>query len=330
MSKFATKLPLQAIIALVWPILGKCGLGIFALGTFAQLGLAKEFRSEEIPLWSSVAPGSGGFEGEEVLEDRGENNDRVTGVSRPTLTLYLPEVQEDIGAGIVICPGGGYGGLAIDKEGHDLAKWFCTRGLVAAVLKYRHGGGQHQHPIPLNDAQRALRLMRSRATEWKIDPEKIGIAGFSAGGHLASTAGTHFDEGDATAKDPLNRVSCQANFLVLIYPVISMREGITHQGTRNNLLGETPSDGLVQKLSNELQVSEATGPTFLVHASDDDAVPVDNCLLFYRALRKHGVPAELHVYETGGHGFGFFRGEKSVDRWPDLLENWLDGRGLVQ
>jgi len=204
------------------------------------------------------------------------------------------------------------------------------------VLKYRCGGGVHQHPVPLNDAQRALRIMRSRASEWKIDADKIGIAGFSAGGHLASSAGTRSVEGDtsvegdADAEDPLERVSSRANFLVLIYPVISMQEGVTHAGSKKNLLGENPDDELVRSLSNELQVTAETGPTFLVNAYDDKAVPAENSLLFYQALRKHKVPAEMHLYEIGGHGFGMYRGDRTADRWPDLLEGWLQGRGLMK
>ncbi len=323
-----TRTALGWLLAFSWPI-----LGIFALGTSAQQGFAAETTPEEIPLWSGVAPGSEDYTGKEVYDVRkhkGKDIGWLTGVSRPTLTLYLPESQKRTGAGIVICPGGGYSGQAIDHEGHVFAKWLSDRGIVAGVLKYRCGGGLHKHPVPLNDAQRALRLMRSRATEWKIDSDKIGIAGFSAGGHLASTAGTHTVEGDATAKDPLERVSSRANFLVLIYPVISLQEGVTHGGSRKNLLGENPDEDLVRSLSNELQVTTETGPSFLVNAYDDEAVPAENSLLFYQALRKHKVPAEMHLYENGGHGFGMYRGNRMVDRWPDLLEGWLKRRGLLK
>ena len=291
--------------------------------------------TEIVPLWSGVAPGSEGFTGKEVYEKRENNGTDIgwlTGVSQPTLTLYVPDEQKRTGAGIVVCPGGGYYGLAIDHEGHAFAKWLCERGMVAGVLKYRHPAGkpEHRHPVPLNDAQRAMRIMRSRAEQWKIDPDKIGIAGFSAGGHLASTAGTHVVEGDAAAEDLLERVSSRANFLVLIYPVISMQDGVTHQGSKKSLLGESPDEELVRSLSNELQVTAETGPTFLVNAYDDQAVPAENSLLFYQALRKHQVPAEMHLYETGGHGFGMYRGDCSADCWPDLLEQWLRGRGLLK
>ena len=309
-------------------------LGIFAVGAFVQQSISAEVSPEEVPLWPGVAPGSEEFSGEQVYEKREHKGSEIgwlTGVSRPTLTVYLPATPQGLGAGLVICPGGGYSGQAIDHEGHVFAKWLCERGIVAGVLKYRCGGGLHQHPVPLNDAQRALRLMRSRASDWSIDPDKIGIAGFSAGGHLASTAGTHFVDGDADAEDPIARYSSRANFLVLGYPVISLQaEGITHRGSKKNLLGENPDEALVRHLSSELQVTADTGPTFLFHANNDAGVVPENSLLFYQALRKHKVPAEVHIYETGGHGFGMLRGDQPVDRWPDLLEGWLQGRGLLK
>ncbi len=311
------------------------------LGMFAQHSFAKDNPFLEIPLWPGVAPGSEEFAGEEVYlkrEYKGKEIGWLSGVSQPTLMVYLPTAQKPLPeaekepiAGIVICPGGGYAGTAIDHEGHVLAKWLRDRGMVAGVLKYRCGGGLHKHPIPLNDAQRALRMMRSRASEWNLDPNKIGVAGFSAGGHLASTAGTHFVEGDPRAKDPLERSSTRANFMILGYPVISMqKERVTHQGSKKNLLGENPNEDLVRYLSNELQVNGYTGPTFLVHADNDTGVLAENSLLFYQALREHNVPAEIHIYETGSHGFGMYRGDLPADRWPDLLEGWLKGRGLIK
>ena len=308
--------PTLVIIACVAPTQSPCRAG--------------EFNREEIPLWSGVAPGSEGYELEETYEARGTDNGWVTQVSRPTLTVYFPEEEKRVGTGVVICPGGGYSGMAIDKEGHTFAKWFAARGVVAGVLKYRCGGVPFEHPVPLCDAQRALRMIRTNASKWKLDPAKIGMAGFSAGGHLASTAGTRFVDGNADAADPIERVSSRADFLVLVYPVISMREGIAHQGSRNNLLGDQPADKLVRELSTDLHVSADTGPTFLVHASDDGAVPVENSLLFYRALRKHKVPAAMHIYETGGHGFGMYRGDRPADRWPELLGDWLKQRGLTR
>lgn len=286
---------------------------------------------EEIPLWSGDAPRS---HHETVVETRAERGDAqapfgwVTGVSRPTLFVYLPAAEKRSGTGIVICPGGGYAGLAIDHEGHALAQWFADRGVAAAVLKYRCA--PFKHPVPLGDAQRALRLMRSRAEPWHLQTDRIGLAGFSAGGHLASTAGTHSDDGDPDAEDPIDRASCRADFMVLGYPVISMEEGVGHRGSQKNLLGDSPSPEMIRELSNHLHVTAETGPTFLVHAADDNAVPAENSLLFYSALRKHKVPAELHIFEQGGHGFGMFRGDRPADYWPELLEGWLRGHGLIQ
>lgn len=284
-----------------------------------------------IPLWEGVAPGSEGYTKTEQYDprSRGEGIGWVTHVSQPTLKVYLPAVQQRCGTGIVVCPGGGYSGLAIEHEGYRLAQWFAERGVVAAVLKYRHGGGQHQHPIPLNDAQRSLRIMRSKAAEWKLDEAKIGIAGFSAGGHLASTTGTHFDVGNPEAADAIERVSCRPDFLVLAYPVISMQEGVTHNGSKKNLLGHNPTEELVQLLSSEQHVTDQTGPTFITHAADDGAVPVENAIRFYRALCQHQVPAELHVYATGGHGYGMLRRDRPADRWPVLLEGWLKTQNLI-
>ncbi len=331
--------------------IGRYGLLVLVLGIFigisisgasVQQSFAEKISGKEIPLWSGVAPGSEDFKGEEVYkkrEHRGEEIGWVEGTSKPTLTVYLPtglkgpSTGHNAGpsAGIVICPGGGYGGLAIDHEGHVLARWLCERGMAAGVLKYRCGGGLHQHPIPLDDAQRALQLMRSRAKEWNIDPDKIGVSGFSAGGHLASSAGTHFVEANAAAEDPLERVSSRANFLVLAYPVITLQEkGVTHEGSKKRLFGENPDEDLARHLSSELQVTADTGPTFLVHANDDKGVLPENSLRFYQALRKHKIPVELHIYEEGGHGFGLYRSDQPAARWPDLLEGWLRGRGLIE
>ena len=196
---------------------------------------------EVIQLWDGIAPGSEGYDQQEKYdprEHRGKARGWVTGVSQPTLTVYAPAADQRNGTGVVICPGGGYGGLAIDHEGHVFAEWFAERGVVAAVLKYRCGGGQHQHPVPLSDAQRALRIMRARADGWQINKDRIGIAGFSAGGHLASSAGTHYDVGDAINEDPIERESCRPDFMVLTYPVITMDAEFTHKGSRQNLLGK--------------------------------------------------------------------------------------------
>ncbi|MEM9353323.1 MAG: alpha/beta hydrolase [Planctomycetota bacterium] len=289
--------------------------------------------TEVITLWGDPAPGSEGYDQPEEVEERGtpeRANGWLTGGATPTLTVYVAPENRRSGAAVVVCPGGGYTGLAIDKEGHELARWFAERGVTGATLKYRCGGGAHQHPVPLADAQRALRLMRSKAEDWGVDADKIGIAGFSAGGHLASSAATHYDD-VLKIDDPLRGdVSAKPDFQVLVYPVISMDADITNGGSRQRLLGDEPPQELVDRLSNELQVTEATPPALLVHASDDMGVPVENSLRFYGALRAAGVDAELHVYRRGGHGFGFFRGERPADRWPEVLAAWMRDRGLME
>ena len=231
---------------------------------------------------------------------------------------------------MIVCPGGGYGGLAFDKEGENICEWLAHRGVTAFTLKYQHGGGAHQHPVPLADAQRAVRWVRGHADEYGIDLDRIGVMGFSAGGHLASTVGTHFQPGNPEADDPVERHSSRPDFLVLVYPVISMDEAFTHSGSRVRLLGKSPDAELVANLSNDLQVTDTTPPTFLVHASDDQAVPVEHSLRFYRALTAHGIPAELHVYQQGGHGFGMLQRDLPVDHWPAVFEAWLKSRKLIQ
>jgi len=288
---------------------------------------------EEIALWPGVAPGSESFEAEEKYHEGADSkvpNAWITNVVQPNLTVYHPTAASRNGTAIVICPGGAYVGLSIDKEGHEVAKWFCQRGVVAIVLKYRTGGKQHQHPVPLGDAQRALRIVRSHAEKWQIDSDRIGIMGFSAGGHLASTAGTRYDDGDPAATDALDRVGCRANFMVLAYPVISMEDDITHRGSRKNLLGESPSAELIAEFSNHKKITAETGPTFLVHGGDDKTVPVENSLRFYHALLKHKVPAELHIFEHGKHGFGMRAQDQPVGQWPKLLEAWLTYHGLLK
>lgn len=248
-------------------------------------------------------------------------------VQNPAVEVRLPSRGNATGRAVVVCPGGGYWGLAYDWEGTDFASWLNSHGIAAVVLRYRlpvDGDVAHEKWLtPLLDAQRAIRLTRAHAAEWGIDPAKVGIMGFSAGGHLASTAGTHFDAGAPDAADPVDRLSSRPDFMILVYPVISMAESVTHMGSRVNLLGEQPSEELVRRYSNELQVTADTPPTFLVHAGDDDAVPVKNSLLFYDALLAHGVRAELHVYPAGGHGFSFARAKGRLQDWTHLCARWL-------
>jgi acetyl esterase/lipase len=280
--------------------------------SFAKVVCAKEQVSSNvrttIPIWPGEPPGAKGKSAEDV----------------PTLTPYFPK-QNANGAAFIVCPGGGYAHLS-DHEGGPVAEWLNSIGVTAFVLKYRHGP-VYQHPIPLQDAARAVRLVRARSAEWHIDPKRIGILGFSAGGHLVSTIGTHFDSGSANATDQIDRVSSRPDLLVLIYPVISMGT-FTHAGSKRMLLGDNPPPDLVRLLSNELQVTKDTPPTFLVHTANDKAVPVENSLMFAEALRKAGVEFELHVYERGEHGFGLAPRDPILSTWPDRCAAWLHLHGF--
>lgn len=279
-----------------------------------------------LPLWDGTPPNS---QPAGQPEERVQENQIlwVRHVQQPAIEVRLPARGNATGQAVVVCPGGGYGGLAYDWEGTDFAGWLNSRGIAAIVLSYRlpvDGDVDHRKwLVPLLDAQRAIRLTRAHAADWGINPAKVGIMGFSAGGHLASTAGTHFDAGNAEAADPVDRLSSRPDFMILVYPVISMMEGTTHLGSRVNLLGQHPSDELVRHYSNELQVTAETPPTFLVHAADDTTVPVQNSLLFHAALVAHKVPAELHVYPQGGHGFSFAFGKGRLQDWTQLCARWL-------
>jgi len=267
-------------------------------------------------LWPDGAPGAkGDAEGD-----------------KPSLTIYLPADEKATGAAVVICPGGGYGFLAMDHEGHQVARWLNSLGVAGFILKYRHrnSGAGYGHPAPLQDAQRAVGLVRSGAHKWGIDPNRIGILGFSAGGHLASSAGTHFDHRYNDAEDAIDRTSCRPDFMVLIYPVISFSKWCAHTGSRRNLLGADPDQELVHVLSNEKQVTPQTPPTFLVHANDDTGVPPENSIYFYLALRKAGIPAEMHIYEKGGHGFGLGKKDSPAASWPQRCADWMRDEGLLE
>jgi acetyl esterase/lipase len=247
---------------------------------------------------------------------------------KPSLTLYQPTPEKATGAVIVVCPGGGYGGHA-DHEGRPIAEWLNGLGITAVVLKYRLAPHSH-HPEMLQDAARAIRTVRANAEAWKIDPKRVGVLGFSAGGHLASTIATHFDAGNPEATDPIDRQSSRPDRAILIYPVISMNPPYTHGGSRKNLLGENPSKELADSLSNELQVTKETPPTFLAHTDQDKAVSAENPLLFALALRREKVPVELHLFEKGQHGLGLGRPGFAFSEWPQLCEKWLDGQGFLK
>jgi len=279
-------------------------------GAAAGLGQTEDLRV--IPLWENGAPGALG------AEDR----------DKPTITLYSAYGRQTAGTAVIIAPGGGYGALAANHEGRQVANYLNALGVTAFVLKYRLGPRYH-HPIELGDAQRAIRTVRARAKQFGVSPDRIGMMGFSAGGHLTSTAGTHFDAGDPAAADPIDRVSSRPDFLILGYPVISFAAAYTHKGSVTNLLGQNPDPKLLEDLSNELRVTAQTPPTFLFHTSGDTGVPSENSVAFYLALHKAGVAAEMHIFEKGQHGLGLALQDPALAEWPHLLANWLRGRGLL-
>ncbi|MEO8563058.1 MAG: alpha/beta hydrolase [bacterium] len=264
------------------------------------------------PLWANGAPGALG----------------TAPTDQPEITPYLPPVGKANGTAVVVFPGGGYAHLAMDHEGSAIANWLASNGVTAFVVKYRLGP-QYHHPTMLNDAQRAIRTARARAAEWGVDPNRLGIIGFSAGGHLASTAGTHFDAGWTSGGDEIDRVSSRPDFMMLIYPVITMRDSVTHKGSHDNLLGPNADPALVRLLSNELQVTRATPPAFIVHSTDDRTVPVENAILMYRALRDASVPVEMHIFEHGGHGYGMAPKDPVLSMWPTLAEGWMRRHGWL-
>jgi acetyl esterase/lipase len=265
-----------------------------------------------IALWPDGVPGAVGTED----------------LDAPALTVYLPTPAQATGAAIVVCPGGGYGGLAMDHEGHQVARLLTSRGIAAFIVKYRLGP-RYRHPAMLNDVLQAIRTVRAGAAQYRVKPDRIGVMGFSAGGHLASTAATLFDRGDPAAATPLARTSSRPDFAVLVYPVIVFGSEYTHKGSQQNLLGPSPSPELVAKLSTERQVTKDTPPTFLFHTNEDEGVPAENSVLFYLALRKAGVPAELHVYEKGRHGVGLAPNDAVLRTWTERLFDWMGGRGLL-
>jgi acetyl esterase/lipase len=240
----------------------------------------------------------------------------------PELTIYLPPENEATGAAIVICPGGGYVNLAMNHEGHDVARWLNSIGVAAIIVSYRRGDN-YPHPAPITDAREAIRTVRANATTWGIDPERVGILGFSAGGHLAASTGIYHDPAEAGQDVP------RPNFMILGYPVISMTESYMHKGSRNHLIGEPLDEALAWRMSHEKNVTPDVPPTFLVHTTDDQAVPVENSIYLYMQMRKAGVPVEMHIYETGRHGLGLGPDDPSFSNWPLECEAWMRKRGLL-
>lgn len=271
----------------------------------------REARAEL--LWPQGAPGA--------IADRPED--------RPLLFVFLPEKGKAVGTAVCVCPGGGYGALAFDHEGRAIARWFNSLGVAAFIVDYRHRRKGYGHPAPLQDALRAIRTVRARAGEFGVRPDRIGIMGFSAGGHLASTVITHFDLGNPQAEDPIERVSSRPDFAILCYPVIAFGEPFTHLGSQRNLLGDNPDPELLRSLSTEKQVRPDTPPTFLFHTDEDQGVPPENSVVFYLALRKAGVPAELHIFRVGRHGIGLGEGIPGTEAWPKLCEAWLRNMGFL-
>lgn len=273
-----------------------------------------------IPLWPDMAKPA-----TEMTLDPSRGFLWIQNVQYPELEIYVPTPVNATGVGVVVCPGGGYYGLAYDKEGTDIAKWLNAHGIAAFVLKYRIpelSKDPKATYYPVQDALKAIRLVRERAAQYNLDPDKIGIMGFSAGGHLASTAGTHFNDPKLIAEHS-NQIPSRPDFMILGYPVITFKDPLAHKGSRTNLIGENPSNELVTYFSNELQVTSDSPPTFLVHSADDKTVNVRNSILFYEALLDKGVPAALHLYPKGGHGFGMATHQGHEKSWLDQLELWI-------
>jgi acetyl esterase/lipase len=297
-------------------------LSFLSLTSLAMSQTEMPLYADSIPNLLPVPDKQGGVTG-------ADGKLRISNVTRPTLTIYPAPAGKANGTAVIICPGGGYSMLAASHEGYDVARYFNEWGITAFVLKYRLPNDTsmpNKEIAPIQDAQRAIQVVRERAAEWGIDKNKVGIMGFSAGGHLASTAGTHFEHHyiDAGKKENL-----RPDFMILGYPVISFSDSIGHKGSRTRLLGEHPTEEKIKEYSNELHVTRKTPPTFLVHAKDDKTVPIPNSEHFYEALQKNKVPAEIYIYEKGGHGFGMINKTSEV-KWMDVLEKWMRSRKLIK
>ena len=296
---------LVGVISLIW-------LGVTSPAMAQTAGLPIQ-DTQTLRLWTETAPGAQGTAETDI----------------PKMTVYLPRNTPAGMTAVIIMPGGGYRNLAMNHEGRQVANLLNSAGVAAFVLEYRLGPKYH-HPVEMQDAQRAIRTIRAHATEWHIAADRIGVLGFSAGGHLAATVSTHFDSGSAQAQDPVDRASSRPDFTILGYPVISLVEPWTHQGSKTNLLGEQAASELASSLSADRAVTAATPPTFLFLTNADTTVPAENSVTYYLALRKAGVPAELHIFENGPHGVGLATNDAALSEWPKLLINWMRGRKLVQ
>ncbi|MCU0711451.1 MAG: alpha/beta hydrolase [Pirellula sp.] len=293
------------------------GLLYIALGMVMTHGIDSSLRAAEaksltLKLWENGAPGATGTEAKDI----------------PMAIVHLPSAKSPTAA-LVICPGGGYGGLAMGHEGTEIAKWANEAGMAAIICDYRHRGKGYGHPAPLIDAQRAIRLVRANAEQWNIDPNRVGILGFSAGGHLVSTVLTKFDSGDANASDPIAQQSSKPNFGVMAYPVILFGHPRGHRGSEVNLLGPQATKEELAAFQSDLNVTKDTPPAFLFHTQEDTGVPPENALAFYSAMVKNGVPGELHIYEKGPHGVGLGRNIAGTQDWSNALLRWLTARKIL-
>lgn len=294
---------------------------VFLFSLFSFMAFSQQ---HSLPLWTGNPPLQQPSDLKEEATQQGIL--RIANVQTPTIEVYLPTKQIATGEAVVIFPGGGYGILAYDWEGMDFAKWLNAQGIAGIVVKYRLPISKSltdPKEVPLMDAQRAIRLVRQHSEAWNINPSKVGVMGFSAGGHLASTLSTQYLHEINRTKDSIDTLSARPDFSILVYPVISFRDAAVHAGSRKNLIGENPSQELMDRFSGELNVTDQTPPTFLVHAQDDKGVPIENSLLYYQALHKNGVKASLHIYPTGGHGFGFGLGRGAVEGWREVLLKWM-------
>jgi len=276
-----------------------------------------------LPLWPNGAAESNGITAKEIIE----NHYMMTNISEGGISVQLPEISKANGAAVLICPGGGYQAEAIYHEGFEFADWLNDHGIAGIVLKYRLPNGHAD--IPITDAKQAMRIIRAHAAEWHIDPNKVAVAGFSAGGHLASTLGVRYDLGDSTATDPLMRYSTRPDLMLLFYPVITMKLGETHLGSRQNLLGMNPTEQQVDYYSNELYVNKNTPPAILMLSDNDTTVPQINSIQFYQALHANKVPASLYIFPSGGHGWGMHTNISFWQDWRALLLNWLQERHFI-
>ena len=293
--------------------------------TLILMAAFTQAQNHTIPLWEGTPP---------LQTDQGLKEDvviegiiRISNVQIPTVEVYLPSKQIATGKAVVIFPGGGYGILAYDWEGTDFAKWLNSQGIAGIVVKYRLPISKSltdPKEVPLMDALRAIRIVRQNAATWNIDSTKVGVMGFSAGGHLASTVSTQYKHEVDRPKDEIDALSARPDFSILAYPVITFQDGAVHGGSRKNLIGDNASKELKDRFSGELNVNAETPPTFLVHAQDDKGVPIENSLLYYQALHKNGVKASLHIYPTGGHGFAFGLGKGAVESWRNVLLAWME------